>query len=307
MPEVHTSNLDKVMYPATGFTKGQLIDYYSRVAPAILPHLRGRPLTLKRYPDGVEGEAFFEKRCPPHRPPWVHTVAVARAGNRPGYEACSADDADTVVWLANLAAIELHPLLSLASDPDRPTAMVFDLDPGLPAGVVECALVACMLRDMLADLNLACFPKTSGSKGLQLYVPLHSKVSFDVTKPVAHTIAALVEKEHPDLVVTTMAKAARKGRVLIDWSQNHRTKTTVCTYSLRAVPRPTVSTPLEWDEVEKLRRLPSPPAGDNPLGPVAFGPDQVLERIETMGDLFAPVEELTQALPEALAEAAAAG
>jgi bifunctional non-homologous end joining protein LigD len=306
MPEVPTSNLAKVMYPATGFTKGELIEYYRRVAPAMLPHLAGRPLTLKRFPNGVDGEAFFEKRCPPHRPSWVQTVPVARAGSHPGYDACAAQDVDTLVWLANLAAIELHPPLALAADPDRPTAIVFDLDPGLPAGVVECAVVACVLRDVLADLNLQSFPKTSGSKGLQLYVPLDPEVSFSVTKAVAHTLAVLVEKEHRNLVVTTMAKSARVGRVFIDWSQNHHSKTTVSVYSLRALRCPWVSAPLEWGEVEELVRLRPELSADQPLGPIAFGPDEVLARLESGGDLFSPVAQLRQQLPQAVVDAAAA-
>jgi bifunctional non-homologous end joining protein LigD len=307
MPEVPTSNVDKVMYPATGFTKGELIEYYRAIAPAMLPHLQGRPLTLKRYPNGVDGQAFFEKRCPPHRPAWVHTVPVGRAGSRPAYEACVADDVDTLVWLANLAAIELHPPLFVATDPERPTAMVFDLDPGAPAGVVECAVVACAIRDMLQDLALVSFPKTSGSKGLQLYVPLHPAATFDVIKAVAHTMAVLIEKEHKDLVLTSMSKSARAGRVFIDWSQNHRTKTTVSVYSLRARPRPSVSTPLHWSEVEDLSRFRSAIDPDRPLGPVDFDPAQVLERVGADGDLFAPVEELPQRLPDALIEAAASG
>ncbi len=307
MPEVPTSNVDKVMYPATGFTKGQLIDYYAAVAPAILPHLEGRPLTLKRYPNGVDGQAFFEKRCPPHRPEWVQTVSVGRAGSRPAYEACMANDVDTLVWLANLAAIELHPPLFVATDPDRPTAMVFDLDPGAPAGVIECAVVACAIRDMLSDLELVAFAKTSGSKGLQLYVPLYPEATFDVIKAVAHTMAALIEKEHKDLVLTSMAKSARAGRIFIDWSQNHRTKTTVSVYSLRARPRPSVSTPLHWSEVEDLALLRPTIDPDRPLGPVDFDPTQVLQRIDAAGDLFAPVETLAQRLPGALIEAASSG
>ncbi len=307
MPEVPTSNVDKVMYPATGFTKGQLIEYYRAIAPAMLPHLAGRPLTLKRYPNGVDGQAFFEKRCPPHRPPWVRTVSVGRAGSRPAYEACVANDVDTLVWLANLAAIELHPPLFIAADPERPTAMVFDLDPGAPAGVIECAVVACAIRDMLKDLELVSFPKTSGSKGLQLYVPLHPEATFDVIKAVAHTMAVLIEKEHKDLVITSMSKTARERRIFIDWSQNHRTKTTVSVYSLRARPHPSVSTPLRWSEVEDLARVTSAIDPDRPLGPVDFDPTQVLARVDALGDLFAPVDTLAQRLPRALIEAASSG
>jgi bifunctional non-homologous end joining protein LigD len=285
---VQITNSDKVLYPESGTTKGEVVDYYRRIAPVLLPHLRGRALTLRRFPDGVDGESFFEKRCPSHRPGWVRTVPVARTSGE-SYDACAVDDADTLVWLANLAALELHPALALAEEPDRPTVMVFDLDPGAPAGIGQCAEVAVALRDMLGQLDLQCSAKTSGSKGLQVYVPLNTAIDFDTTKLLAHGIGLVLERQRGDLVVTTMAKQARKGRVLIDWSQNDRAKTTVSVYSLRARPTPGVSTPLGWDEVERTV------GADGPA--LVFGPDEVLGRVDDHGDLFASVLEERQSLP----------
>jgi bifunctional non-homologous end joining protein LigD len=274
------SNLDKVMYPATGFTKGHVIDYYVRVAPALLPHLERRPLTLKRYPNGVEEGHFYEKRCPSHAPSWVKKARMI------DIEFCRCDDLPTLVWLANLADLELHPSLSRAGAPMRPTTLAFDLDPGPPAGLRECCEVALRLRQTFADLGLECFPKTSGSKGMQVYVPLNTKVSYKDTKPFARAIAQLLEKQDKKLVTSVMAKAERPGKVFIDWSQNDEHKTTVCVYSLRARERPTVSTPLDWDEVE--RRDPDA---------LVFEAEDVLERIEDRGDVFEPVERLEQKLP----------
>jgi bifunctional non-homologous end joining protein LigD len=279
------SNLDKVMYPAVGFTKGQVIDYYTRVAPALLPHLKGRPLTLKRYPDGVEGQYFYEKQCPSHRPEWVKTKAIPARGRE--IEFCLVEDLATLVWLANLADLELHPSLSLAKSVKRPTAMAFDLDPGPPAGIAECSRVAVILRDTLSQLGLECFAKTSGSKGMQVYVPLNGKATYDETKPLSKALAQLLESREPKLIVSSQKKELRKSKVLIDWSQNDEHKTTVCVYSLRARERPTVSTPLTWDEVEE---------GDPDA--LVFESDDVLERVEAQGDLFAPVLELKQELPE---------
>jgi bifunctional non-homologous end joining protein LigD len=277
------SNLDKMMYPQVGFTKGQLIDYYTRVAPVLLPHLRRRPLTLKRYPDGVEGEFFYEKQCPSHRPDWVRTAPIVTG--RKTIDFCVCDDLATLVWLANLADLELHPSLSLAAEIDRPTMMAFDLDPGPPAGLEECCQVALILREALARLGLECFPKTSGSKGLQVYVPLNRVgVGYDDTKPLSNALARHLEAEHPELIVSRQKKELRKGKVLIDWSQNDEHKTTVCVYSLRARDRPTVSTPVDWDE------LADPQALD-------YGADAVLARVEKHGDLYAPVLELEQELP----------
>jgi bifunctional non-homologous end joining protein LigD len=283
------SNLDKVMYPEVGFTKGQVIDYYTRVAPVLLPHLRGRPLTLKRYPDGVEGEHFYEKQCPSHRPDWVRTEKVETG--RKTIDFCVCDDLPTLVWAANLADLELHPSLSLTDEIERPTAMAFDLDPGPPAAILECCRVATWLREVLDGLGLESFPKTSGSKGLQLYVPLNGDVTYDDTKPLARALAQHLEKEHGDLVVSSMKKSLRGGKVLIDWSQNDEHKTTVCVYSLRAKEHPTVSTPLRWEEVERA-------LADEDPDSLVFASDEVLARVDEDGDLFAPVVELRQDLPE---------
>jgi bifunctional non-homologous end joining protein LigD len=288
---VRISNPDKVLYPATGFTKAQVVEYYDAVADVLVPHLRGRALTLRRYPDGVEGESFFEKRCPAHAPEWVPTVEVARSGGPP-YRACSVDDGETLRWVANLAALELHPALAKAKEPDRPTTMVFDLDPGPPAGIPQCAEVALALRDVLGKLELSSCAKTSGSKGLQVYVPFNTPVDFDTTKLLSHTIGMILEKQLRPLVLTTMAKQERPGKVFIDWSQNDRAKTTVSVYSLRARPEPSVSTPLAWEEVE------SAVGADGDA--LRFGPDDVIGRVRAQGDLFADVLERRQRLPEAV-------
>jgi bifunctional non-homologous end joining protein LigD len=278
------SNLDKVLYPEVGFTKGQVVDYYSRVAPTVLTHLRGRALTLKRYPNGVEGKYFYEKQKPSHAPAWVKSKKIETGDRDIDFVLC--DDLPTLVWLANLADLELHPSLALARNPDRPTVLAFDLDPGEPAALPECREVALLLRDTLADLGLECFAKTSGSKGMQVYVPLNTPVDYeDDTKPFAHALAQLLERQHPKLIVSSMKKSPRPGKVFIDWSQNSRHKTTVAAYSLRARPRPTVSTPVSWEEV-----------ADDSLD-LVFETADVLERIEEHGDLFAPVLELKQKLP----------
>jgi bifunctional non-homologous end joining protein LigD len=274
------SNLTKVMYPGVGFTKGAVIDYYTRVAPALLPHLRNRPLTLKRYPNGVEGGHFYEKNCPSHAPEWVRKEPVDKI------DYCVCDNLATLVWLANLADLELHPSLSLADDINRPTVMAFDLDPGPPAGLVECCEVAFLLRDALSQLGLESFAKTSGSKGVQVYVPLNvDGIDYDHgTKLLSQALARHLEAEHPKLIVSQQKKELRRGKVLIDWSQNDEHKTTVSVYSLRARERPTVSTPVLWSELE------------NP-GSLVFEAPDVLERVERHGDLFAPVAELQQELP----------
>ena len=274
------SNLDKVMYPEVGFTKGQVIDYYTRIAPAVLPHLRDRPLTLKRYPNGVEGQYFYEKRCPSHAPDWVRREVVQKI------EYCVCDDLPTLVWLANLADLELHPSLSKVDEILRPTVMAFDLDPGPGAGLPECCEVAFILREALSQLGLESFPKTSGSKGIQIYVPLNvDDVDYDSgTKALSHALARHLEAQHPKLIVSQQRKELRKDKVLIDWSQNDEHKTTVGVYSLRARDRPTVSTPLAWDELEDPEAL-------------VFEAADVLERLEAHGDLFAAVAELQQELP----------
>ncbi len=284
------SNLDKVLYPEAGFTKGQVIDFYTRVSPVLLPHLRQRPLTLKRYPNGVDGQFFYEKNCPSHRPPWVETVPIWSSRNKADVNYCLANDLPTLAWVANLASLELHTSLSWAADVQRPSMVVFDLDPGPPATIVECARVAFWLRQMLDDLGLASFPKTSGSKGLQLYVPLNTQVTYGETKPFAHALARLLEERHPKDVLSVMTKELRKGKVFIDWSQNDDSKTTVCVYSLRARPRPTVSTPVTWEEVQGALD-----AGDPAV--LSFEADEVLKRVERDGDLFKPVVELEQSLP----------
>jgi len=292
--ELKLTNLDKVLYPAVGFTKGEMVDYYAKVADAMVPHLKGRAVTLRRFPEGVDDldSAFFEKRCPKHRPKWVKTTNVRAGPNAGNIDFCVCDGRPTLVWMAQLAAIELHPSLSLGRAPTRPTVLAFDLDPGPPADVVDCCRVAIRLRDMFGHFGVQSFPKTSGSKGMQVYVPLNRKdVSYDTTKPFAKAIAQLLEKQTPDLVVSKMKKVERGGKVFVDWSQNHRSKTTIAVYSLRARERPTASTPLTWEEVET--------AADSGDGtPLVFAAGDVLERIEQHGDLFAPVLELEQELPE---------
>ena len=287
VPTPPLTNPDKVLFPAAGVTKAEVADYYRTVAPVLVPHLRGRALTLRRFPDGVDAESFFEKRCPSHAPSWVQTVEVARSSGPP-YRACTVEDADTLLWLANLAALELHPSLALAAEPERPTVMVFDLDPGPPAGIPQCAEVACALRELLGQLGLRCVAKTSGSKGLQVYAPV-AGTDFDTTKLLSHTLGLILEKQLRPLVLTTMAKGERPGRVFIDWSQNDRAKTTVAVYSLRARPSPGVSTPVRWEEVEA--------AVGKERGVLEFSPDEVLERVSTSGDLFAPVLDEGQEIP----------
>ncbi len=285
------TNLDKVLYPKTGFTKADLVAYYAAVAPVLLPQLHDRPLTLKRYPDGVEREFFYEKRSPPHRPDWVQTVPVPseRGGKEIDYTLCQ--DLPTLVWLANLADIELHTSLSRADDAERPTTVAFDLDPGAPASIVECCRVADLLRELFEQLGLAAFAKTSGSKGMQVYVPLNrSDVTYEQTKPFAHAVAELLEERQPELIVSSMAKTKRRGRVLIDWSQNDEHKTTVNVYSLRALEHPSVSTPLDWSEVAECAKRGKPEL-------LSFGPDDVLTRVADRGDLFAKIMTLQQTLP----------
>jgi bifunctional non-homologous end joining protein LigD len=285
------TNPEKVLYPKTGFTKAELIDYYAAIAPVLLPHLHNRPLTLKRYPNGVEGEFFYEKQSPAHRPDWVRTTTVWSRHSKRDIHFTLCQDLATLVWLANLADIELHPSLSLADDVERPTTVAFDLDPGPPASIVECCEVALELREMFDQLGLSSFAKTSGSKGLQVYVPLNDPdVSYEQTKPFAHAVADLFAQRRPELVVSAMAKAERTGKVLIDWSQNDEHKTTVNVYSLRAKDRPTVSTPVDWSEVETCRDQ-----GDGKL--LLFDAGHVLARVAERGDLFAEVIALHQSLP----------
>jgi bifunctional non-homologous end joining protein LigD len=291
--ELKLTNLDKVLYPKVGFTKGEMVDYYAKVAEAMVPHLSGRAVTLRRFPEGVEDldSAFFEKRCPKHRPKWVKTTNVRAGPNAGNIDFCVCDGRPTLIWMAQLAAIELHPSLSLGRAPTRPTVLAFDLDPGPPADVVDCCRVAIRLRDMFGHFGVESFPKTSGSKGMQVYVPLNGKDHYDTTKPFAKAIAQLLEKQTPDLVVSKMKKVEREGKVFVDWSQNHRSKTTIAVYSLRARERPTVSTPVTWGEVEAAAR-----SSDG--SSLVFETSELLKRLEHHGDLFAPVLELKQSLPE---------
>jgi len=287
--QVVLSNLDKVLYPEVGFTKGQVLDYYTRIAPVLLPHLAGRALTRKRYPDGVEKMVFFEKNAPRGTPEWVHTETLPSPGSSKDRETIDyvvVDDLATLVWTANLAALELHTHMwrivhkrgkaAVAGPPDM---LVFDLDPGEPASIVECCEVALLLRDVLCEDGHDPIAKTSGSKGLQLYARADGFSSSGETSAYAKGLAQRFEKSHPDLVLHRMTKALRPGKVLVDWSQNSAAKTTVSVYSLRAKSRPTVSTPVTWDEVEACRK-----AGD-----LVFTSDDVLARVEELGDLFAPL------------------
>jgi bifunctional non-homologous end joining protein LigD len=288
--DVRLSNLDKVLYPATGFTKRDVIAFYADVAPVLLPHLEGRPLTLKRYPNGVDAGHFYEKNAPSHRPEWVHTERVPTGSK--AIDFVVVDDTATLVWLGNLADLELHTSLSRAQDIEHPTALAFDLDPGAPATIVECCRVGVLLQAMFEALGLQSFAKTSGSKGLQVYVPLNSGATYDDTKGFSKMVAELLEREEPSLVVSRQTKTLRKGKVLVDWSQNDEHKTTVNVYSLRARERPTVSTPVTWEEVASCAASGDPEE-------LVFDAFEVRERIAEQGDLFAPVVSLVQRLPAA--------
>jgi len=288
--QIKLSNLEKVLYPKAGFTKGQVIDYYVRIAPVLLPHLADRALTLKRYPNGVDGMHFYEKNCPSYRPPWMKTAKVWSEGNNRFMDYCVVADLPTLVWLANLADLELHTSLSRAPETNRPTVIAFDLDPGAPANIVQCCQVGLWVREIFEQFGLQAFAKTSGSKGLQIYVPLNTAVTYEQTKPFAKSIAQLLEERHPDLVVSDMKKALRVNKVFVDWSQNDDYKTTVNVYSLRAKDQPTVSTPVTWQEVENCLKK-----GDPEL--LVFTSDKVLQRVEKSGDLFEPVLNLKQKLP----------
>ena len=284
------TNLEKVLYPGTGFTKGQVIDYYARIAPALIPHLAGRPTTLKRYPEGVDKGFFFEKNTTKYRPDWVKTAPIWSEGNNRNVNYVLVNDLATLIWVENLASIELHPSLSLAKKIESPTILAFDLDPGPPANIIQCCQVGFWLREIFEHFGLHSFPKTSGSKGLQIYVPLNTPTSYDVTKPFAHALARLLENDHRDLVVSDMKKSLRVNKVLVDWSQNDEHKTTISVYSLRAREHPTVSTPVTWEEVERAFKK-----KDASL--LVFEAPQVVERVQKMGDLFEPVLTLKQKLP----------
>ncbi len=291
--DVPVSNLDKIYYPKAGFTKGEMLAYYIKMAPVLLPHLKNRPLTLKRYPNGVEAPFFYEKQCPKPTPPFVKTCQVARHHKPGSIQFCLANNLPTLVWAANLGDLELHTFLSKAPNVHKPTQIVFDLDPGPPANAVQCAQVALWLREMFSNLGLEVLIKSSGSKGLQAYVPLNTPTTYAETSPFAKAVAQALEKVHPELVVSDMKKDLRRGKVLVDWSQNSETKTTVCVYSLRARERPFVSMPLEWSEVEKCLKK-----KDESL--VFFEAGEALKRVEKKGDLFAPVLTLKQNLKDAL-------
>ena len=288
--QLKVSNLPKVLYPATGFTKKDVIDYYTKVSPILLPHLKDRPISLKRYPEGVDGFFFYEKQCPSHRPDWVNTARVP-SQRREGYiDYCVMNDLSALVWAANLADLELHTFLHRAPDLEHPDFLAVDLDPGLPADLIACCEVALLLKSLFDHFGLQSFPKTSGSKGLQVYVPLNGKVSYEVTKGFARALAEHLESENPDLVISKMQRQLRGGKVFVDWSQNDEHKTTVCAYSLRAKKHPTASTPVSWREVAMARKK-----GD--LSLLTFETQDVLRRIKKKGDLFAPVLTLRQRLP----------
>ncbi|MCP4086633.1 MAG: hypothetical protein GY745_16500 [Actinomycetia bacterium] len=280
------SNLTKVLYPATATTKAEIIDYHHRIAPLLVDHIGDRGITLRRWPEGVEAESFFEKRCPSHRPEWVSTCPGS-GGRRGGIQYCRFDDPAAFVWSANLAALELHSPMARCADIESPTMVVFDLDPGEPATIVECCEVALDIREVLDGLGLDSHPKTSGSKGLQLYLPLNAPHTHDHASSFALAVAQLLEKHHPARVTSQMAKKLRPRKVFIDWSQNSRHKTTIAPYSMRGLARPTVSSPVSWDEVEQGAEG----------GLLSFEIGEVLDRIEDLGDLFAATLTLEQELP----------
>ncbi len=285
------SNLDKVLYPETGTTKSEVIDYYARIGEVMVRHTAGRCMTMRRYPNGVDGKSFFEKRCPSHRPDWIGT-SVGPGDRKGELRYCRFDEAAALVWAANLAALELHAPMARAEDLDHPLMCVFDLDPGPRTAIPECAQLALEIREVLASADLEAVVKTSGSKGMQVYVPLNvtgaDAPGHEDCAGFALAVGQLLEKRHPAGVTTTMAKVERPGKVFVDWSQNAHHKTTVCVYSMRARPRPTVSTPVSWDEVAAAAE------GEDPL---VFEIHDVLDRVDAHGDLFAPALELTQVLP----------
>lgn len=289
---VPISNLEKVFYPATGFTKAQVIDYYIRISSALLPHLKNRPVTMKRYPDGVEGEHFYEKNAPSHTPGWIKTAVIGHRHREGVIRYILLNDLPSLVWSANMANLELHTFLGRVPRVGCPTMIVFDLDPGPPAGILECAQVALWLKEIFASIHLECFAKSSGSKGIQVYIPLNTSTNYETTRMFAETTALLLAHQHPDLVVATMAKDIRTGKVFIDWSQNAEHKTTVNVYSLRAQwETPSISTPLVWSEMEVALKK-----GD--ANHLYFEPEAVLRRVEKFGDLFEPLLKMKQKLPK---------
>jgi bifunctional non-homologous end joining protein LigD len=296
---VHLSHPDKVMYPAARFTKRDVAAYYTAIAPILLPHLHGRPITLKRYPNGVDGPFFYERRCPAHKPAFVQTANVRSTTFAEGIHHCVVNDLDTLLWVVNLASLEMHILLSTQAHVERPTQIMFDLDPGAPAGLLECAEIARELKKIFDSLKLQSFIKTSGGKGLHFIVPLNTPVTYQDTKPFAHSVAMLMERKWPRLVVSKMDKSLRQGKVLVDWSQNDNHKTTVAPYSLRAQPRPTVSTPLTWKEVEILY------ARKKAAG-FKFETADVVARVKRHGDILAPILKLKQRVPRFASQKAVA-
>lgn len=288
--ELKLTNLDRVLFPEDGFTKRDLIDYYATVAPVLLPHLHDRPLTMRRFPEGVAADGFWEKHCPSFRPGWVEIAAIESDSAKGTVEYCLVNDLATLVWVANLACVELHVSLAEAATRSRPRSIVFDLDPGAPAGLLDCAEIALLLRDTLAGQGLESFAKVSGSKGIQVYVPLNTEADYEATGRFAHAVAAAFEEEMPDRVVSKMRKSLRPGKVLIDWSQNSEHKTTVAVYSVRAKPTPSISAPIGWDPLrDALDR------GDANL--LRFTPEQVIARVRERGDQFDPVLTLEQRPP----------
>ncbi len=284
------SNLEKDLYPSYGFTKAGILEYYRRIALFILPHLKDRALTLKRYPEGVEKDFFFEKRCPAHRPAWVKTAEIPQNHGEP-MTFCLVDDLETLIWVENLASLELHVPLARAVSPQTPDSMVFDLDPGDPANILDCARVALVLRDLLSGMGLMSYVKTSGQKGLHVFVPLNRReTTFEDTKTFSKAVAEIMQKHYPDLVTAKMAKQERKARVFINWSQNDASKTMICVYSLRAREKPIVSFPLEWGELESLAGL-----GDPERLQVLHS--EAVKRAEEKGDLFQEVLVKEQKLP----------
>ena len=286
------SNLEKVMYPETGFTKGQVINYYTEIARCILPHLKNRPITSKRFPNGVGREHFYEKDAPSFTPRWVNTFSIQRTSEKSLINYILINDLHTLVWSANMANLELHPFLAKAPHIDRPTMVVFDLDPGEGADILKSCEVAFLVKELLDRLDLKSFVKVSGSKGIHLHVPLNTKITYEVTQPFAKSIAQALENDHSDLVISEMAKARRKGKVLVDWSQNSEHKSTVAVYSLRAtIDGPFVAMPVTWDELKKALRKGNP-------GELFFEPDAAIKRIKKKDDLFAPLLRLRQSLPK---------
>jgi bifunctional non-homologous end joining protein LigD len=293
--EVKFSNVEKVFFPDPGYTKGEMIHYYLRVAPYLLPHLRDRPITMIRFPDGIAGERFYEKNAPRFRPTWVKTYAVPRRHHEGEIDYILINDAETLAWCANLAALELHPFLHRVPDIDHPTHVVFDLDPGEGSDLRTCIRVAFLVKAIMDELKLQVFPKVSGSKGIQLYIPLNTKTHYDATSAFAKGVAELLAKQEPKLVVSTMPKELRRGRVLIDWSQNSRSKTTVAVYSMRGKrDEPYISMPVTWEELKKAQRTKN-------TKPLFFSPERALKRLGRVGDLFEPVLKLKQKLPKAFA------